>query len=282
MILSFLFSHGMFNGRLVLGVFFQIKVVVVCSSIHPSSTQYSSLLDFIHRRRRTRTRSLGRRTKRRVRGGGLLLRLLPSLLLLVHSCWFYCINWRGGNMEALAKFYRLNSTYKSSCLSLILRSLQEFHTQKIRGDAGMDYMKIMENGFFAAILATPSANYFENVMVRVCGERSVLGRLMFTNLVTFPCLVVLSFSYQIWQVNRGKTISYADAQEQLLQNVKLGLLPALQNVWLYMVPMSFVVQNTLPRSLWIPTYEFLSFFIGIALKHFSVLRFGKGSIDKDA
>ena len=105
-------------------------------------------------------------------------------------------------MEALAKFYRLNSTYKSSCLSLILRSLQEFHTQKIRGDAGMDYMKIMENGFFAAILATPSANYFENVMVRVCGERSVLGRLMFTNLVTFPCLVILSFSYQIWQVKQ--------------------------------------------------------------------------------
>ena len=81
-------------------------------------------------------------------------------------------------------------------------------------------------------------------------------------------------------MNRGKNITYQDAQEQLLLNIKVGLLPTLKKVWLYMVPLSFFVQNTLHRSLWIPTYEFLSFFIGIGLKHFSVLRFGKGSIDK--
>ena len=169
------------------------------------------------------------------------------------------------------------SLFRKSVIELVLRSVQEFHTQQVRGDRQININKVGESGLYGAVVAIPAAQYLENIMMQVCGGNT-LGRLAFTNLVTYPCLVLFSFSWQIWQVNRHKDLSWREIQDQLEENVSTGLLPAMKNVWLYMLPITLIVQKLFPRHLWIPSYETLSFFVGLLLKYAAILRFGNGAL----
>ena len=182
--------------------------------------------------------------------------------------------------SSFASYFATNSYRRKSFVAFVLRTLQGLHTQMLSGQQRYDIRSILESGIYGAIISTPISNYLESIMLRIFGK-STLGRILFTNFVTFPIVVVFLFGMKTWQLNRNnKELTASDVYSQLQHNVMIGLWPTMKNLWLYMIPLTFFVQHYLSPSLWIPTYELFSFIYGLLLKYYTVARHGSNSLIK--
>lgn len=182
--------------------------------------------------------------------------------------------------SSFASYFATNSYRRKSFVAFVLRTLQGLHTQMLSGQQRYDIRSILESGIYGAIISTPISNYLESIMLRIF-RKSTLGRILFTNFVTFPIVVVFLFGMKTWQLNRNnKELTASDVYSQLQHNVMIGLWPTMKNLWLYMIPLTFFVQHYLSPSLWIPTYELFSFIYGLLLKYYTVARHGSNSLIK--
>ena len=178
----------------------------------------------------------------------------------------------------VGEYFAAHPYRRKSFFALLLRSAQSFHTQVLSGQQHLDIRNIVESGLYGAIISTPVSNSLEGLMLQLFGD-SVLGRVLFTNFVTFPIVVVLLFGMKTWQLNRdNKDLTTSDVLEQVQHNVRVGLWPTMKGLWLYMIPFSFFVQRHLSRHLWIPTYELFSFVYSMLLKYHTVFRHGSNSL----
>jgi hypothetical protein len=183
--------------------------------------------------------------------------------------------------SSIASYFAVNAYRRKSFLAFVLRTLQGLHTQMLSGQQSFDVRSVLESGIYGAIISTPVSNYLETVMLKIFGNNT-LGRLVFTNFVTFPIVITFLFGMKTWQLNRNnKELTSEDIYSQLQHNIKIGLWPTMKNLWLYMIPFSFLVQRYLSPSLWIPTYELFSFIYGILLKYYTIFRHGSNSIMKN-
>ena len=181
-------------------------------------------------------------------------------------------------MGTLALYFAANPYRRKSAFAFVLRTLQHLHTQVLSGQQHLEIRSVLESGVYGAIVSTPIANYLEHVMLKWF-EKSKLGRIVFTNFVTFPVLVAFLFGMKTWQLNRNnKELTAADVNSQLRHNIMIGLWPTMKSLWPYMIPFSFFVQSYVSPSLWIPTYELFSFIYGILLKYYTVFRHGSNSL----